>query len=146
VQKSLYAIAGLGLAGCLVLMLMLDRTLKVVDRPQRSEYETALDAEFDAGLAKPAKVKELDYGGGKHLHAHLVVVAGQRQDAVADRAGALLWELSERGNRGTVEVVLYVDDVAGNPQLVRVVSRGRAALRPPRPAASSPAGSPAAPR
>ncbi len=146
VQKSLYAIAGLGLGGCVVLMLMLDRTLKVVERPQRSPYEVELEAEFGAGLVRPPEVRELEYGGGTHLHAHLVVVDGLRKEVVVERAGARLWQLSERGGRDTVEVVIYVDGVADGPQFVRRVPRGRGAPRSQAPAVFTPAGPAVAPR
>lgn len=134
-QKSLYAIAGLGIAGCVTLTMMLGHVLEVREQTPRSMYETELETELGAALVEPAVVRELDYGGRTHLHAHLVVAHGTAKDVVAARAGARLWDASDRGGRGVVEVVLYVDDEQddGARLVVQVPHKdGAAPPKPPR--------------
>lgn len=146
VQKSLYAIAGLGLAGCITLLLMLDHTVANLERKPGSLFETELAAEFGAQLAKPAKVKELHCAGRAHLHVHLVVATGQPREAIADRAGARLWQAVARGGRDVVEIVIYVDDDVGGARLVRQVAPRRGVQRSEPNALFTGSGSPGAPR
>lgn len=122
VSKSLLAIAGIGIAGCLLLSWMMQDLVR--RRPPRDGASCAprLMAAFGDQLAAPLVVREEQEGTSLRLVVHGRVKAAQDKTVLATAIGAEVWRhLGPQAQATEVRVTLR--DAEGGGPVSQVVAR-----------------------
>lgn len=139
VRKSIYVLAGLGLAGAIALSAMLRQALEARQTAPPTPYVAAIEQALRGRLQAPPRVRVRAGAEGRELSAALVATAGQRAANVAAVAGAALWQAADAA-RATVVLVAVEVAVDGGETLRCEVPRGAVVL--PRKSAAAPPSAP----
>jgi hypothetical protein len=108
--KSLYAIAGMGLAGCVLLSLMMQQALKSRGETQSLAVAAELEDLFRGQLAGPVEAQVLARDGRHTLRLRLKVARGVAKQGLAMSAGGVAWSRALEGGRMPDAVVVQVTD------------------------------------
>lgn len=136
VNKSLLAIAGLGLGGCVLLSVLMKQVVAIDAEQRQLPFLPALQARFGAQLDGALRVKEESTDGATRWLVNARVRDGVDAVRLAPAIGAELWLHAGRAGSAASEarIVLRCED--GSPAVSLVVPRpgpGRAASVPPLP-------------
>lgn len=148
-SKSVYAIGGMGIAGCLMLSFMMQHLLKVKQDRAQSPVALELQELFTGRLDGPVQVHTQQEGGELTMRVRMTIRDGDPKQIVRGAAG-MAWrcaaQLQEPPRRMIMEVLRPGDDA---PAVVELGARGVAAPQRTAPGSPSvqppPNGVPAAP-
>jgi len=117
--KSALIIAMLGIAGCLLLSLVMKQALEIDVERRQLPFQPALAARFGPQLTGPLQVREESTDGGLWLLASGCVRDGVAAEPLARAIGADLWLHALRGgSRATAARVVLRGE--GSSQLVSI--------------------------
>jgi hypothetical protein len=139
VRKSIYVLAGLGLAGAIALSAMLRQVLETQQgrqaaTPPYGPYAAAVQEVLRGRLVGSPRVQRRVGADGAELHAAVRAAAGNRAANVAALAGAALWQAADAAGVTVVRVAVEVA-IDGGATLHCEVPRGAVLLpRAPAPA------------
>ena len=123
VPKSIYAIAGLGIAACVMLSLMMKNLVEVQQQRASPQLQQLLEEKFGAQLAAPARLREESVNGRLRLVASACVTAGLAKDRFAEAVGSTIWEQVSSLDMKTKEVEVVVSDERGGAPVSFVIPR-----------------------
>jgi hypothetical protein len=130
--KSALIIAALGVGGCVLLSMVMQKAVAIDTERRQLPFVPALAARFGPQLAGPLRVREEPLAGGLELAVSACVRDGIAAEPLARAIGAELWLLALRaGSRAqAARVVLRGEDGA---QLVSMPVRRPGPDRSPAP-------------
>ena len=121
--KSLVAIGSIGLGGCVVLSLLMQRALEVQQSRSAHPLQATLEERFGPRLVGSPQFDLEPTAGGARLSIRLCVLAGLRKARIVEAVGALAWEQLRGGEQVPVEVVVTVTDDGAAETLTRSFPR-----------------------
>ncbi|HKB37091.1 MAG TPA: hypothetical protein VKD72_11600 [Gemmataceae bacterium] len=122
--KSIYAIAGLGIAGCIMLSLMMKNLVHMQQHRSASpQLQQQLEAKFGAQLVTPLQLHEEAVNGRVRLVASACVTAGLKKDRFAETVAAAIWQQLSSSDPKTKEVEVVVNDERGGTAVTFVFDR-----------------------
>ena len=134
VPKSIYAIAGLGIVGCVMLSLMMKNLVQIQQhRPASPQLLQLLEAKFAAQLVTPLQLREESANGRVRLVASACVTAGLKKDRFAETVGSTIWQQVSGPETKTTEVEVLVSDERGGTAVSFVFPRPSVTPPPPSP-------------
>jgi len=134
VPKSIYAIAGLGIAGCIMLSLMMKNLVQMQQHRSASpQLQQLLEAKFAAQLVTPLQLREETLNGRVRIVAAACVTAGLKKDRFAETLGATIWQQVSGSDTKTQEVEVLVGDERGGTAVSFVFPRPTVTPPPPSP-------------
>lgn len=122
VSKSILAIVGLGIGGCLLLSLMMKQLMQHQAVKQQVASPPVLAAAFGKQLVGPLSVREEHEGGAVRLVVHGRVAAKQDKLALATAIGAEVWK-RVGGEMQPSEVKVTLRDADGSAPVTQIVAR-----------------------
>jgi hypothetical protein len=134
VPKSIYAIAGLGIAGCVMLSLMMKNLVQMQPhRPASPQLQQLLEAKFAAQLVTPLQLREESVSGRVRLVASACVTAGLKKDRFAEEVASTIWQQLTSADTKTKEIEVVVSDERGGTAVSFVFPRPSVPAPPPPP-------------
>ncbi len=121
--KSLVAIGSIGLGGCVVLSMLMQRALTVQEALSAHPLQTTLVERFSRRLVGPPMVAVEQTDRGERLSVRLCVLAGLRKARIVEAVGALAWNQLRGGENVPVEIVVSVTDDGEGRTLTRSFPR-----------------------
>lgn len=137
-NKSLLAVAGIGIAGCVLLSILMKQVVALDAEQRQLPFLPALEAKFGPRLGHPIKVREQDEAGIVRLHVSARVRDGVDGAQLAREIGADLWLHAVRAGSKATEAVVALRREDGDELLTLVLPRSQAATATPKPAGSAP--------
>jgi hypothetical protein len=111
VSKTVVTIAGIGVAGCVLLAAMMKQLVQHQQAQRDATDAGAVGARFASRLAAPLALREEHEGMRVRLVAHARAAPGEDRQQLADAVAAALWRQCAAGERiAEVEVVVRADD------------------------------------
>ena len=138
VNKSILAVAGIGIAGCVLLSILMKQVVALDAEQRQLPFLPALEAKFGPRLGHPIKVREQDQAGIVRLHVSARVRDGIDGAQLAREIGADLWLHAVRAGSKATEAVVALRREDGGELLTLVLPRNPAASATPKPAGSAP--------
>jgi translation elongation factor EF-Tu-like GTPase len=127
VSKSVLGILAIGVAGALLLSMMMKQVAELHVERQRSPFAAAVDSRLGAKLVGRVVIDEVEEGDRKIRVLRATVIAGFNKRKLADAAGMELWLGSMRAGDPADEVrVVLRDDEAPEQLETFVVAPPRA--------------------
>lgn len=124
VPKSIYAIAGLGIAGCIMLSLMMKNLVQMQQHRSASpQLQQLLEAKFGAQLVTPLQLHEESVNGRVRLMASACVTAALKKDRFAETVASTIWQQLSSADTKTKEVEVVVSDERGGTAVTFVFDR-----------------------
>jgi hypothetical protein len=124
VPKSIYAIAGLGIAGCIMLGLMMKNLVQMQQHRSASpQLQQLLEVKFGPQLVTPLQLHEEAANGQVRLVASACVTAGLKKERFAETVASTIWEQLTSSDTKTKEVEVSVSDERGGTAVTFVFDR-----------------------
>jgi hypothetical protein len=125
VSKSIYAVGGIGAAGCLLLMFMMQHLVQVRQDQSSSPIAKELQEAFGNYLTGPVRVQAANQGGAATLTVRMVAKPGVQREKLVASADSLLWRQIAQWKEPPQVVHFEVEDELGAPTVIMD-------LKPPR--------------
>jgi hypothetical protein len=114
VSKTVLTIAGIGVAGCMLLALMMKQLVQHQQAQQDASGAGGIAARFAGRLAAPLALREEHEGARVRLVAHARAAAGEDRRQLADDIATALWRRFAAAERiDGVDVVVRAADGGG---------------------------------
>lgn len=115
VTKSLVIMGCVGLAGCVVLSLLMKQAVTLQTERQQVAFLPAVAAKFASQLAAPLRLREERIGGQARLVASARLVAGGDPQRFAEALAAEIWLHVRRAGNPARQIDLQVRVADGAP-------------------------------
>ncbi len=124
-SKSIYAVGGIGAAGCLLLMFMMQHLVQVRQDQSSSPIARELQEAFGNYLTGPVRVQTNAQAGAATMTIRMVAKPGVQREKLVASADTLLWRQIGQLKEPPQVVHFEVEDELGAPTVV-------VDLKPPR--------------